>query len=156
MNARYGDNEDYLSFSDPERNKYVEYLIQHGAKINAVSLRGYTPLDQCVFHSLLAGFDAESLLRLVQAGAQLKRMPGPKRSVMATYTFTLMYTHAHTHTHTHMYLHTSGSLLETNWLNVISVCVCERERENVCVCVCVCMCLYIICVCVKPIHYSKK
>ena len=66
-------------FSDSEKLKYVDYLIRHGAKLNVVSFRGYTPLDRCVFHSMLGGFSADCLLRLVQAGAYLKPVPGPKR-----------------------------------------------------------------------------
>ena len=53
-------------------------LIEKGAKLNAVTIRGDTPLDRCVFHYVLGNYNREVLVTLVVAGAILRpvHMPG--------------------------------------------------------------------------------
>ena len=57
--------------------KYVaaELLLKHGAKVNVADERGVTPLEVCIFHSVISrspDYDGLSVLRrLVAAGALL-------------------------------------------------------------------------------------
>ena len=50
----------------------VELLVKHGAKLNVLTVRGYTPLDRCVFHYVIGNYNKEILKILVRAGAKLK------------------------------------------------------------------------------------
>ncbi len=50
----------------------VELLVKHGAKLNVLTARGYTPLDRCVFHYVMGNYNKQILKILVRAGARLK------------------------------------------------------------------------------------
>lgn len=47
-------------------------LIERGARINVTTSRGDTPLDRCVFYSVLGNYNQEVLVTLVVAGALLR------------------------------------------------------------------------------------
>ena len=55
-----------------EKLQIVDLLISHGAKLNTLTARDHTPLEDCVFYS--AVFKDSSLpvlMKLVSAGAKL-------------------------------------------------------------------------------------
>lgn len=62
-----------------EKMEIIDLLLSHGAKVNALSRRGYTPLGGCVFRSVIGASNEKVLLRLIQAGAHLKHIPDPGR-----------------------------------------------------------------------------
>lgn len=65
-----------ISVSGEEKVSLVELLVKHGAKLNVLTVRGYTPLDRCVFHYVIGNYNKEILKILVKAGAKLKPLTG--------------------------------------------------------------------------------
>jgi hypothetical protein len=50
----------------------IDTLIKNGTKMNQTDMNGYTPLDRCVFQSVLSNFDRETLKLMIAAGAHLQ------------------------------------------------------------------------------------
>ena len=66
-----------MSLSGEEKVPLVELLVKHGAKLNVLTVRGYTPLDRCVFHYVIGNYNKKEILKiLVKAGAKLKPLIG--------------------------------------------------------------------------------
>ncbi len=64
-------------FLGSDKLPLVELLISHGAQLNSLTARGYTPLDRCVFHYVIGNYNKEILKLLVQSGAHLKPLTSP-------------------------------------------------------------------------------
>ena len=56
----------------PTKVELTRLLIEKGARLNAKTDRGYTPLDRCVFYFVLGNYNREVLVTLVVAGAILR------------------------------------------------------------------------------------
>ena len=61
-----------LFASAPARLQTIEMLMKSGSKMNVHDHRGYTPLDRCVFNSVLSYFDREAFKLMVAAGCSMK------------------------------------------------------------------------------------